>query len=84
MPPALVAIMPPMVAEPCAENAMGRWRPTSAAAARAAWSTQPASTSIVIPTRSTERTLLMRARESTICGRPGRGVAPPERPVLPP
>ena len=84
MPPALVAMMPPIVAEPSAAKLTGSSRPACAAASWTCWTMQPASTSIIEPSRSTLRILSMRLSESTICAPDASGVAPPARPVLPP
>ncbi|MBB1599042.1 hypothetical protein A9977_03175 [Variovorax sp. UMC13] len=69
-------------APPARLSGNSRW--TSRAAACTCCSVTPASTSIVLLTGSMARTRFSRASESTSARPLSSGVAPPDRPVLPP
>src|SRR6218665_3188502 len=85
VPPALVAILPPIWQDPSAPRLTGYSRRRSLAACCTAASTQPASTTIESLAVSMARTARMRARLMSIGAAPsGHGTEPPHRLVLPP
>ena len=65
MPPALVASTPPIWQLPSDAKLNGNRRPALAATACALASTRPASTVMVLPSRSMSRTWVMRLRLTT-------------------
>ena len=82
MPPALVAIMPPMVALPRAAISMPGMRPTSAVASCKAWSVTPAPT-VTVRARGSMASIRSRRAVERMSS-PGRLTPPPTSPVRPP
>ncbi len=84
MPPAFVDRLPPIWQLPSALRLSGNSRPAFSAAACTSARIQPASTVMDASSGSTLRIPFMRDVESSTCAPLWSGIAPPQRPVLPP
>src|SRR5579872_2669837 len=81
LPPALVEILPPIVAEPRAPRSRGKNSPFASAASQTVCNTQPACTVIVAPSASISSIAFIRSSEIAMAL---SLLAPSTRPVLPP